>query len=628
MAGRTVKHVGAAMLIAGLWIPTVVAAVDAPVADAAMAEDATTVRHLLERGTDVNAAQGDGMTALHWAATNDDLKMVEMLVYAGANVKASTRIGAYTPLFMASRAGNAAIVGALLDAGADPNRTLTTGATPLMTAAASGSAEAVATLLEHGADVNATESAMGQTALMFAAAFDRPDEIEALMRGGADADLVTNVVDVAAREKAARDAGRRRQARVGRERQERDAEEKARADAARAAAGEAPAEAEEEEEEEEEEGDARQRQGEGEPQSGRGNDRGGEDGKRNPFVRFFAWLIPGGGDDRPAAPAPQRLTYGQLVGHQGGLTALHFAARQGHRASVRALLNAAADVNAVSGDGSSALLVAAINGRFDLAMYLLQRGADPNQASDGGGTPLYGAINVWWAPHAFYPQPSAAQEQTTHLELMQKLLDTGADADARITKKLWYTGYNFDLSGVDEKGSTAFWRAAQAADLPAMRLLITAGADPTIPTQVVSSRPVRNSDGFTYSEPLRPIDGPAVTPLQAASGAGYDGNYHRQAPGGGFLSAVKFLVEEHGADVNLADDKGNTPLHNAALRGDNALIRYLVSEGADLHAVDRRGRNVSDWANGPIQRLQPFTETLALLAELGAPPHNDKCVSC
>ena len=620
MIGRTARNVVVAILVAALWVPALGAAVDAPVADAAMGGDAKTVRHLLQRGTDVNAAQGDGMTALHWAAMNDDLKMVEMLVYAGANVKASTRIGAYTPLFMASRVGNAAIVGALLAAGADANAVTTTGTTPLMPAAASGSAAAVTALLDHGADPDATESAMGHTALMFAAAFDRPDAIASLISGGADTGLATHVVDVAAREEAARDGGRRRQARVRREREEREAEEKASAEAARAAAGEsAPGAAEEE-------GDARQRQGEGEPQGGRG-DRGGEDGRPNPLKRFFAWLIPGGGDKPAANDGPSRLTYGQLVGHQGGLTALHFAAREGHRLSVRALLDAAADVNAVSGDHSSALLVAAINGRFDLAMYLLQRGADPNRASDGGGTPLYGAINLWWAPHAFYPQPSAAQEQTTHLELMQALLDAGADPNARITKKLWYTGYNFDQSGVDEKGSTAFWRAAQAADLPAMRMLIAAGADPTIPTQVVPGRPVRNTDGFKYSESPRPIDGPAVTPLQAASGAGYDGNYHRQAPGG-FLPALTFLAEQQGADVSLADDKGNTPLHNAALRGDNEMIRYLVSSGADLHAVDRRGRNVSDWANGPIQRLQPFTETLALLAELGAPPHNDRCVSC
>ena len=621
MARRTMRNVVAAILVAALWVPSLGAAVDAPVADAAMGGDAKTVRHLLQRGTDVNAAQGDGMTALHWAAMNDDLRMVEMLVYAGANVKASTRIGAYTPLFMASRVGNAAIVGALLAAGADANAVTTTGTTPLMPAAASGSAAAVAALLDHGADPDATESAMGHTALMFAAAFDRPDAIAALIRGGADTGPATHVVDVAAREEAARDAGRRRQGRLRREREERQTEKKARESAARAVAGEtAPGEPEEE-------GDARQRQGEGDPPAGARNARDGDSDGRNPFARFFGWLVPGGGDKKPAAEAPSRLTYGQLVGHQGGLTALHFAAREGHRASVRALLDAAADVNAVSGDESSSLLVAAINGRFDLAMYLLQRGADPNRASDGGGTPLYGAINLWWAPHAFYPQPSAAQEQTTHLELMQALLDAGADPNARITKKLWYTGYNFDQSGVDEKGSTAFWRAAQAADLPAMRMLIAAGADPTIPTQVAPGRPVRNTDGFKYSEPPRPIDGPAVTPLQAASGAGYDGNYHRQAPGG-FLPALTFLAEQPGADVSLADDKGNTPLHNAALRGDNEMIRYLVSSGADLHAVDRRGRNVSDWANGPIQRLQPFTETLALLAELGAPPHNDRCVSC
>ena len=619
MTGRTLRHVAAAMVVATLGIPSLLAAVEAPVADAAMRGDATSVRHLLQRGTDVNAAQGDGLTALHWAAMNDDLKMVEMLVYAGANVKASTRIGGYTPLFMASRTGNAAIVGALLDAGADAIAVAATGATPLMLAAASGSADAVTRLLDHGADVNAAESARGQTALMFAAAYDRPDVITTLIEHGADAALGTTVVDVAALETAARDAGRRRQARVRREREERAAEEKARAEAARAAAGETAPEAAEEE------GDARQRQGEREPPARSGGGRDAEGG-RNPLVRFFAWLIPGGGEE-PAADGPQRLTYGELVGHQGGLTALHVAAREGHLASVQALLDSGADTNALAGDKSSALLVAAINGRFDLAMHLLERGADPTLASDGGGTPLYGAINMWWAPHAFYPQPSAAQEQTTHLELMQALIDAGADANARITKKLWYTGYNFDQSGVDEKGSTAFWRAAQAADLPAMQLLIEAGADPAMPTQVVPSRPVRNADGFEYPEPPRPIDNPAVTPLQAASGAGYDGNYHRQAPGG-FLPAVRFLVEQTSADVNLADDKGNTPLHNAALRGDNEMIRYLASQGADLQAVDRRGRNVSDWANGPIQRLQPFTETLALLAELGAPPHNDRCVSC
>ena len=144
---------------------------------------------------------------------------------------------------------------------------------------------------------------------------------------------------------------------------------------------------------------------------------------------------------------------------------------------------------------------------------------------------------------------------------------------------------------------------------------------------VLSRRRGRGNDYKDYPERRRPIGAVAVTPLQAASGAGYDGNYHRQEVGG-FLAAVEYLVEELGADVNLADDKGNTPLHNAAFRGDNAMLRYLVGEGADLTWIDHRGRNVSDWANGPIQRLQPFTETLALLNELGAPPHNDRCISC
>ena len=78
-----------------------------PVADAAMRGDAR-VRTLLKQGADVNAAQGDGMTALHWAARNGDAELAQMLLYAGANVKATTRLGGYTPLLMASRAGHAA----------------------------------------------------------------------------------------------------------------------------------------------------------------------------------------------------------------------------------------------------------------------------------------------------------------------------------------------------------------------------------------------------------------------------------------------------------------------------------------------------------------------------------------
>ncbi len=120
------------------------------------------------------------------------------------------------------------------------------------------------------------------------------------------------------------------------------------------------------------------------------------------------------------------------------------------------------------------------------------------------------------------------------------------------------------------------------------------------------------------------IDG--VTPLQMASGAGYDGNFQVIAPGG-FLPAVKFLVEALGADVNTADYRGYTPLHNAAFRGDNEMIDLLISKGADVMVETKAGMTAVDEANGPVQRLQPFPDTIALLEKLGVPNHH-KCVSC
>ena len=91
--------------------------------------------------------------------------------------------------------------------------------------------------------------------------------------------------------------------------------------------------------------------------------------------------------------------------------------------------------------------------------------------------------------------------------------------------------------------------------------------------------------------------------------------------------SVKYLVEELGADVNQRDDDGYTPLHHAAARGDNELILYLVSKGADVNAVSRRGQTTADMANGPVSRISPFPETIALLEKLGS-KNNHKCASC
>src|SRR5206468_11238602 len=123
----------------------------------------------------------DVMTALHWAAIKGEAEMAKVLLYAGANVRATTRMAAYTPLFMAAKSGNAAVVKVLLDAGADAKTPALDGLTPLMMAAAAGDAESISLLIAKGSEPNAKETEHGQTALGFAAAFNRPDAIKALL---------------------------------------------------------------------------------------------------------------------------------------------------------------------------------------------------------------------------------------------------------------------------------------------------------------------------------------------------------------------------------------------------------------------------------------------------------------
>jgi ankyrin repeat protein len=158
---------------------------DAPLADAAEKMDRVAIRTLLQQRVDVNAPQIDGMMALHWAAYQDDLETVALLVRAGANVKAANRYGV-TPLSLACTNGDGAMVELLLKAGADPNTTLPGGETALMTAARTGRLGPVKALLARGADVHSKDSRRGQTALMWAAAEGHAEIVEELIKAGAD----------------------------------------------------------------------------------------------------------------------------------------------------------------------------------------------------------------------------------------------------------------------------------------------------------------------------------------------------------------------------------------------------------------------------------------------------------
>jgi ankyrin repeat protein len=680
---------------------------NSPVADAAMRGDLAVVRALIARGASVNAPQGDGMTALHWAADRGDSAMADALLRAHADVKAVTRIGGYTPLHVASRSGSAAVVKALLKAGSDPNVLTGSGASALHFAAGAGNPDAVAALLDRGANANAREPEWGQTPLMFAAEYGRAAAIRLLLKRGADASVHTravNLAEEAAREQAA--TRRRNEVLVSFEPEKHRDTSKAAggadvpvpgyagppgsvagaltparvasapppaADTAAATAATAAA--------------AAARGGRG------GGGRGGRGGPaapqpKGPFTPTqVQQAIDAGRLVLTAPPVAGRsfteevdtinggvAGYVGSVGGVGGLTALQHAVRQGNVEAARALLDGGADVNDPNSvDRTTPLLLALINGQFDVAGLLIERGADPNIASTAGNVPLYAVINTEWAPRSRFPQPQEVQAQrTTYLELMELLLKKGANPNARIKTQPWYFSFNncgnanCGLENID--GTTPFWRAAYALDVEAMRVLVKAGADPNVPSLRAPTAGGRGGrggggrggaggdsaavaqagggggggGGRSQATPLVALDasvdsaskavppGIGVYPIHSAAGVGYGngfaGNSHRHAPDA-WMPAMRYLVEELHADVNQRDLNGYTPLHHAAARGDNEMILYLVSKGADPKAVARNFRTTVDMANGPVQRLRPFPETIALLEKLGA-KNSHRCIGC
>ncbi|MCY3705522.1 MAG: ankyrin repeat domain-containing protein [Gammaproteobacteria bacterium] len=607
-SARPRLDVVAALLV--LLVATAATPPESPVADAAMRGDLDEVRELLRSGADVNAPQSDGLTALHWAADNGDAAVAGVLIYAGANLAPLTRNDAYTPMHMAARGGHADVIGQLVEAGADPAvATSRTGVTPMHLAAKAGSGEAIRTLAAGGAEVDARDHQWGQTPLIFAAGFNRLVAVNTLVELGADVSLTENVLHMPTRYAVDRAARAARNEVLESFRAQSDnpglwAPTPQQVQAASEAAWRVQALSPEE-------------------IIGKATDQEMT-------------------ENQLALLQTNALSYHEMVGNQGGLTALLHASRDGFRDVVHALLDAGADVNQVSGgERNSPLLIAAINGHFDLMLELLERGADPRLADLSGATPLFAVINTQYAPKTRYPQQQAfKQQEVTHLDVMEALLEAGADPNVQLDRHLWYLEYNFAQLSVNMWGASPFWRAAHGTDEKAMRLLLQYGADPTTPTR---RPPARRRGGYgggggdrvdPSGLPPVPTGGPGVFPIHAASGVGYSGGdgagragvSHIHVPNG-WMPSVRLLVEELGADVNARDHNGYTPLHFAAARGDNELILYLVEKGADVMAVSRRGQTVVDMANGPVQRIQPFPETIALLEGMGA-INNHNCVSC
>jgi len=567
---------------------------DAPIADASMRNDIAQVRSLVADGAEVNAAHGDGMTGLHWAAENGNSEIASILLESGADVEAVTRLGAYRPLHLAARKGHVSVIQLLLDASGDAAVESTTGkVTPLHFAAASGKAAAVEALINHGVEIDVMESVWGQTPLMFAAAAGRTEVIRVLLRAGGDPALTAAVIDMPTRDEFDRGDQQARRGRMAEAQQTISGTGEVRpADAERLAAA---------------------------------NSRGIPSEQELLLVQQR---------DRVNQP----LSHAQLVGGYGGMTALLLAVRDGHASTVFALLDHGAEIDQAStGDHTSPLLMALINGHFGLAMELFERGADPTISSDAGATPLYIALNTEWIPKSRHPQPThRLQQEVTYLDLMKTFLEAGVDPNARLTKQLWYTTFGDDYLRTNRTGATPFWRAAYGLDLKAMKLLVEYGADPNTPTKKSAARSYRGGSEAQSRMldpsglPSVPVGGPGSWPIHAASGIGYGEGYaaniHRHVPES-WTASVRYLVEELGANVNARDHNGYTALHHAAARGDNELILYLVSQGADVSVVSRRGQTVADMANGPVQRIIPFLSTVALLEGLGS-QNNHNCVAC
>ena len=512
MSVRRIVEAGTVALV----ISTVgLGAARSDVADAAMKGDRAALRTLLQQRADVNAPQADGATALHWAVYRNDLEIAGLLIQAGARATAANREGA-TPLSLASINGNAAMIEKLLKAGADPNvPVLSHGETALMLAARTGDVEAIRLLLDYGADAEAKDALRGTTALMWAAAQEHPAAVAALIEYGADVSARSSPATLGRTAYLAPTVVQRT----------------ATAGVGAAARG----------------GAARDRGAAGGGRAGRGADGAPAANQDLDNQDFFA---------------PRQNTNG------GGLTPLVLAARQGDLESTRILLDAGADANQVTQYGWTPLLTATQNRYYRLASFLLDHGADANIANTGGWTPLYLATDNRNIEGGDYP---VRQPDMDHLEFITKLLDRGANVNARAMDST-ETRTIFTMQWLYEDGATPFLRAAQSGDITLMRLLLARGADPRIPTT--------NN----------------VTALAVAAGIGWVEGVTYEWSEADNIEAVKMCLDL-GIDVNARDGDGRTALHGAAHKGRNAVVHLLVDHGAKLDAKDNGSR---DTVNGAL----------------------------
>jgi len=281
------------------------------------------------------------------------------------------------------------------------------------------------------------------------------------------------------------------------------------------------------------------------------------------------------------------------------MSPLLYAARDGRMDIARMLLEAGANINERDANDITPLIIAITNNHPDVARFLIDRGADIKAVDWYGRTALWAAVetrNMDVDNGTFVN----SIDRAPYLELIQLLVDRGADLNAR-TKEVPPIRRDFlritgSLSWVDFTGQTSFLTAALAGDVTVMKLLLKHGADPNIPT---------------YS---------GTTALMAAAGVNwvFDQTFDEGQPA--LLEAVKLCVEL-GMDVNAVNSMGLTALHGAANRGSDEIIRYLVQQGATVDVKDAEGRTPLTWAEGVFlatHPARPKPSSIELLKQLAS----------